>query len=238
MSTLSLSPLAGKTLTPKSLATVIDHTLLKPDATREQIVRLCEEAVQHGFACAFVQPTWTALAAGIVHGSAVKVGVPVGFPQGVNFTSVKRFEALEALKLGAHDIDMVLNIGALKTGDHALVESDIRGVAEVTHAHGGILKVILETSLLTLEEKLISCQLAVNAGADFVKTSTGFAGGGATIDDIALMRGVVGEKIGVKASGGVRTLADAIAMIEAGANRIGTSAGLAILGEAKGEIAR
>jgi deoxyribose-phosphate aldolase len=236
MSTASVSPLAGsKISSAEALAGHIDHTLLKPDAPREQIVRLCEEALQYNFACAFVQPTWTALAASIVRGSGVKVGVPVGFPQGVSFPAVKRFEALESLKLGAHDIDMVLNLGALKSGDHKAVENDIRGVAEITHANGGILKVILETSLLTLEEKIVSCQLSVNAGADFVKTSTGFAGGGANIDDIALMRGVVGEKLGVKASGGVRTLADAIAMIEAGANRIGTSAGIAIIREAVGE---
>jgi deoxyribose-phosphate aldolase len=215
----------------QAVASLIDHTLLKPEATRDQVIQLCNEAVIHGFACAFVHQGWATLAVSITKGTGVKVGVPVGFPQGMSFTSVKRFEAEEALRVGAAEVDMVLNIGALKSGDRDLVLSDIQGVAEVTHDNGGILKVILETSLLTIDEKIVSCQLAMAAGADFVKTSTGFAGGGATVDDIALMRGVVGDKLGVKASGGVRSAADALAMIRAGANRIGTSAGVAIVRE-------
>jgi deoxyribose-phosphate aldolase len=213
----------------QSVAAMIDHTLLKPEATQAQVVHLCEEAVAYNFACAFVHQTWAALAVSIVRGSGVKVGVPAGFPQGASLTSVKRFEAEEALRIGVSEVDMVINIGALKSGDRNLVQSDIAGVAQIVHDNGGILKVILETSLLTLDEKLVACQLAVAAGADFVKTSTGFAGGGATVDDIALMRGVVGERLGVKASGGVRIAADALAMIQAGANRIGTSAGVAIV---------
>jgi deoxyribose-phosphate aldolase len=144
---------------------------------------------------------------------------------------VKRFEALESLKLGVNDIDMVINIGALKSGDRAAVENDIRGVAQLTHDFGGILKVILETSMLTLEEKLLACHLSVAAGADYVKTSTGFGGGGATVDDIALMRGVVGDKLGVKASGGIRSAEDALAMVRAGASRLGTSSGVSIVKE-------
>jgi deoxyribose-phosphate aldolase len=213
----------------QSVAGMIDHTLLKPEATQSQVIKLCEEAVAYNFCCAFIHQTWAALAVSRVRGTGVKVGVPVGFPQGTSLTSVKRFEAEESLRIGVSEIDMVLNIGALKSGDRNLVQSDISGVAKVVHDNGGILKVILETSLLTLDEKLVACQLAVAAGADFVKTSTGFAGGGATVDDVALMRGVVGEKLGVKASGGVRIAAEAIAMIQAGANRIGTSAGVAIV---------
>jgi deoxyribose-phosphate aldolase len=210
-------------------AQLVDHTLLKPEATREQVIRLCEEAAAYSFACAFVHQVWAPLAVSVLRGTSVKVGIPAGFPQGASFTSVKRLEALEGLKIGAAEVDMVLNIGALKSDDKRAVEADIAGVAEIVHGNGGILKVILETSLLSLDEKLVACQLALAASADFVKTSTGFAGGGATVDDIALMRGVVGDKAGVKASGGVRTAADALAMVQAGANRIGTSAGVAIV---------
>ena len=215
----------------KQIASIIDHTLLKPDGTRTHVERLCEEAAQYGFACAFVHQVWASTAVSVLGGTGVKVGVPVGFPQGASFTAAKRFEALEALKLGVNDIDMVINIGALKSGDRASVENDIRGVAQVTHDFGGILKVILETSMLTLEEKLLACQLSMAAGADYVKTSTGFGGGGATVDDIALMRGVVGDKLGVKASGGVRSAEDALAMVRAGASRLGTSAGVTIVKE-------
>jgi deoxyribose-phosphate aldolase len=210
-------------------ASLIDHTLLKPETTRDQVIALCEEAAAYRFACSFVHQVWAPLAVAVLRGTGVKVGVPAGFPQGTSFTSVKRFEALEAVKIGASEVDMVLNIGALKSGDKKTVENDIAGVAEVVHGNGGILKVILETSLLSLDEKLVACQIALAAKADFVKTSTGFAGGGATVDDIALMRGVVGDKAGVKASGGVRSAVDALAMIHAGASRIGTSAGVAIV---------
>jgi deoxyribose-phosphate aldolase len=215
----------------QAVAAIIDHTLLKPETSRDQIVQLCREASEYRFACAFVQQAWAGLAVAELCGTGVRIGVPVGFPQGASLTTVKRFEAEEAFRLGASEVDMVLNVGALKSGDRRLVEADIAGVAEIAHANGGILKVILETSLLTLDEKIVACQIAVVAGADFVKTSTGFAGGGATVDDIALMRGVVGDKAGVKASGGVRTAADALAMMQAGANRIGTSAGVAIVRE-------
>jgi deoxyribose-phosphate aldolase len=155
----------------------------------------------------------------------------VGFPLGATLSSVKRFEASEALKLGAREIDMVLNLGALKSGNRAFVESEIQSVVGVTHDRGGLLKVILETALLTEDEKKLACELSVNAGADFVKTSTGFLGGGATVSDVRLMRRIVGPSFGVKASGGIRTAADAKAMIEAGANRIGTSSGVKIMEE-------
>lgn len=215
----------------RQIAGVIEHTLLKPDATREQVETLCHEAAKYQFACAFVHQVWASTAVSILTGTGVAVGVPVGFPQGASFTTIKRMEAFEALKLGVSDVDMVINIGALKSGDRVTVENDIRGVAEVTHAFGGTLKVILETAMLTLEEKLLACQISVRAGADYLKTSTGFGGGGATVDDIALMRGVAGDKLGVKASGGVRTAADALAMIRAGASRLGTSAGVTIVKE-------
>jgi deoxyribose-phosphate aldolase len=215
----------------QSAAKLIDHTLLDPDATKSQVVDFCEAAVAYGFASVFVQPTWTALAVALVAGSGVRVGAPVGFPQGASLTSVKRFEAEEALRLGASEIDMVLNIGRLKSGDRAQVLSDIAGVAEVVHAAGGTLKVILEACFLTIDEKIVACQLSEAAHADFVKTSSGFAVGGSTIDDIALMRGVVGERLGVKASGGIRSAADALAAVNAGANRIGTSAGVEIICE-------
>lgn len=215
----------------RAVARIIDHTLLKPESTAEQVVRLCEEAARFEFATAFISPSFVALAASMLDGTNVKVGAPVGFPQGANLTTTKRSEAVDLLRLGADELDMVLNVGALKSRNRKLVESDIRGVVEVAHDGGAILKVILETSLLTVDEKILACELAVAAGADFVKTSTGFAGGGATVDDVALMRGVVGRRAGVKASGGIRTAGDLAAMVEAGANRIGTSSGVQIIQE-------
>lgn len=215
----------------RAVARVIDHTLLKPEATVEQVTRLCEEAVRFEFATAFVHPWYVPLAASLLQGTSVKVGAPVGFPHGANLTATKRAEAQELLRLGAHELDMVLNIGALKSRERKLVENDIRGVAEVVHEAGALLKVILETALLTVDEKILACELAVAAGADFVKTSTGFAGGGATVDDVALMRGVVGKRAGVKASGGIRNASDLAVMLDAGANRIGTSAGVQIVKE-------
>lgn len=215
----------------RAVARVIDHTLLKPETTSDQAARLCEEAVRYEFATAFVHPAFVALAASIVSGTSVKVGAPVAFPLGANLTVTKRAEAGDLLRLGARELDMVLNIGALKSRERGLVENDIRAVVEVAHDAGAILKVILETSLLTVDEKILACGLAVAAGADFVKTSTGFAGGGATTDDVALMRGVVGNRAGVKASGGIRSAAELAAMLEAGANRIGTSAGVKIVQE-------
>lgn len=208
---------------------MIDHTNLRPEATPNQIIQLCQQAVQFRFAAVVVNPCYVRLAASQVKNSEVKVATVVGFPLGATLSEVKQLEAAEALRLGAQEIDMVLSIGALKSGDHAQVLSDIRQVAEVVHAGGAILKVILETVLLTDDEKRTACQLCVEAQADFVKTSTGFLGGGATVADIALMRSVVGSDLGVKASGGIRTRADAIAMIEAGANRIGTSSGVVII---------
>lgn len=213
----------------RSVARLIDHTLLRADTTRQQVARLCAEAAHFGFATVFVHPSHLAQAVAALHLTPVKVGTPVGFPLGAALTSVKRFETAEAIRLGADEIDMVLNIGALKSGDRALVENDIRSVAEIAHRAGAILKAILETVLLNREEKVLACELAVFAGADFVKTSTGYAGGGATVEDIALMRQAVGERAGVKAAGGIRTAAHVAAMLGAGADRIGTSSGVAIM---------
>ncbi len=215
----------------RAIARVIDHTLLRPEATRAQIIRVCEEAVHFGFNAVFVHPSYVAVAGKILRDTPVKVGTPIGFPQGATLTTVKRFEALEALRLGAHELDMVLNIGALKSGCAEFVGSDICAVVEVAHDAGAIVKVILETCLLTRDEKIQACELAVAAGADFVKTSTGLAGGGATVDDVKLMRSVVGKRTGVKASGGIRRAAELQAMLEASANRIGTSSGVAIMAE-------
>ena len=217
----------------QGIASIIDHTSLRPEATPSQIVRLCEEAREFGFGSVMVNPCYVALAASQLRGSDVKIGAVVGFPLGATLTNVKVFEAAEAMKLGASEIDMVMNIGALKGGERNLVEADIHAVAQVVHAQKALLKVILETGLLTNEEKLLACDLSEKAGADFVKTSTGFLGGVATVEDVALMRRAV--KIGVKASGGIRTAADARAMIEAGANRLGTSNGVNIIRELRGE---
>ena len=214
----------------QAIAGFIDHTLLKSEATAEQIKLLCEEAACFNFAAVCVNPWWIGLAVSALHGTPVKIATTIGFPLGANHTTVKRFEAAEAVRLGAHELDMVMNIGALKSGDRQGVLNDIIAVAEVAHASGAIVKVILETPLLTLEEKILSCQLSLSAKADFVKTATGFFGS-ATAEDVSLMRGVVGNQAGVKASGGIRTAANANAMIDAGANRIGASAGVAIVRE-------
>lgn len=222
---------------PQHLAAVLDHTLLKPDATRSQVLQLCHEAASHRFACAMVNPTWVALAASALTGTRVPVGVVIGFPLGATLSSSKRDEATRVIKQGAHDVDMVLNIGLLKSGepaDYEAVRQDIRGVVELAHGSGAIVKVILETCLLTFEEKLRACEIALSAGADFLKTSTGFSTGGATADDIALMRGAAGNRAGIKASGGIRSLADATAMLHAGASRIGASASVKIVAELAG----
>jgi deoxyribose-phosphate aldolase len=218
-----------------ALAAVFDHTLLKPEATRDQVVKLCEEAASFRFACAMVNPAWVSLAHSVMSGSGVSVGVVVGFPLGANLATSKREEALALIKLGAHDLDMVMNLGLLKSGMNALVEQDIRGVVQVAHEAGAVVKVILETCLLTVEEKLRASELALAAGTDFLKTSTGFSTGGATAADVAVLRGVAGNRCGVNASGGIRTLADARAMLEAGATRIGASASVAILREYQSE---
>ncbi|MFB3815215.1 MAG: deoxyribose-phosphate aldolase [Terriglobales bacterium] len=215
----------------RAVARAIDHTLLKPEATREAISKLCQEALEYGFCAVCVQPSQVALVRRLLDSSGVKTASVIGFPQGATLTTAKRFEAAEVVRLGAQELDMVINVGALKSGDHVYVRNDIRAVAEVTHAGGAILKVIIEAALLTKDEKGLACELAVAAGADFVKTSTGFGGGGATVEDVALMRSVVGPNVGVKASGGIRTAADAIAMLKAGANRLGTSGSVGIVKE-------
>jgi deoxyribose-phosphate aldolase len=222
---------------PAALASVLDHTLLKPDATRAQVIQLCHEAAEHHFACAMVNATWASIAAETLAGTGVPVGVVVGFPLGAMLSGSKRDETARVLKYGVHDIDMVLNIGLLKSGtkeDYELIKQDIRGVVELAHAAGAIVKVILETCLLSFEEKLRASEIALAAGADFLKTSTGFSTGGATTDDIMLLRGVAGNRAGVKASGGIRSLADASAMLQAGATRIGASASVRILAELSG----
>jgi deoxyribose-phosphate aldolase len=224
----------------QNLAAVLDHTLLKPDATRNQVLQLCHEAVQYRFACAMVNPTWVSLAAAALNGTGIPVGVVIGFPLGASLPVSKREETAHMLKHGAHDIDMVLNIGLLKSGqsaDFEAVRQDIRGVVELAHGAGAIVKVILETCLLTFEEKLRASEMALAAGADFLKTSTGFSTGGATADDIGLLRGVAGHHAGVKASGGIRSLADATTMLVAGASRIGASASVKILAELTDHIA-
>lgn len=213
----------------RSLASVIDHTLLKPEATRAQVLKLCHQAAEYRFACAMVNPAWVATAHAALAGTGIPVGVVIGFPLGANLTTTKRDEAEAMVKAGAHELDMVLNIGLLKSGENALVEADIRGVVEIAHGAGAIVKVILETCLLNLEEKILASHIACAAGSDFLKTSTGFSSSGATGADVALLRGVAGSHCGVKASGGIRTLADARSMLEAGASRIGASASVAIV---------
>ncbi|MEW6403282.1 MAG: deoxyribose-phosphate aldolase [Chloroflexota bacterium] len=208
---------------------MIDHTLLKPDATHDQIAQLCYEARKYEFASVCVNPTHVKLCAELLRGSPVKVCTVIGFPLGATSTAVKVYETETAIRDGATEIDMVINVGALKAKDLDLVAKDIREVVRVAHAAGAIVKVIIETSLLDQEEKVTACLLSKEAGADFVKTSTGFSGGGATVDDVALMRRVVGPEIGVKASGGVKSYEDARSMVEAGATRIGASAGVKIV---------
>lgn len=212
----------------QNVAGLIDHTLLKADATKEQIKVLCEEAREYNFASVCVNPTWVKYASELLQGSEVKVCTVIGFPLGASTPETKAFETKDAICNGAHEVDMVINIGALKDKDDELVERDIRAV--VAAATGKALsKVIIETSLLTEEEKVRACELAVKAGTDFVKTSTGFSTGGATVEDVALMRKTVGANIGVKASGGVRNTSDAEKIVEAGASRIGASAGVSIV---------
>lgn len=214
-----------------ALAGIIDHTLLKPEATREQVENLCDEAVRYGFACAMVNPVWASTAASLLSGTRVPVGVVIGFPLGASLTSTLRHEAAALTRLGVRELDMVIPVGQLKSGNHQAVQHTIHAAALVAHHHGALLKVILETCLLTVEEKLRAAEIAIQAGADFLKTSTGFSTGGATAADVALLRGVAGGRCGVKASGGIRTLADVRTMLEAGANRIGASASVAIVRE-------
>jgi len=218
----------------QDVAQYIDHTLLKPTATTDQIIQLCQEAYDYNFASVCINPMYVRLAAQLLYETPVKVCTVVGFPLGATTPEAKSFEAQQALHDGATEIDMVINIGGLKSGDEGLVERDIAMVTRTAHKHGAICKVIIETSMLTDEEKMQACMLAKKAGADYVKTSTGFGGGGATVHDVALMRQVVGNEMGVKASGGIKGATDARDMIAAGASRLGASAGIKIIKEARG----
>ncbi len=220
---------------PMDLARYIDHTLLKADTTAGEIDTLCSEAREYHFASVCINPTWVKRAAQNLRGSDVVTCTVIGFPLGATTPEIKAMEARKALRDGAREVDMVINVGALRSGDHALVREDIAKVVDSAHEVGAVCKVILETALLTDEEKVIASALAKEAKADFVKTSTGFGPGGATVYDVALMRETVGPEMGVKASGGVRTLEDAEDMIAAGATRIGASAGVQIVAGAEGE---
>ena len=221
-------------LRPAEVARYIDHTLLKPEASREQVDKLCEEAVEYGFYSVCVNTTWTAYCARKLRGKGVKVCTVVGFPLGAMDSRAKSFETRNAIENGANEIDMVMNVGALKSGDLKTVEEDIRWVLRACRQNT-ILKVIIENALLTDEEKVLACQIAKRAGAHYVKTSTGFASSGATVEDIALMRRTVGMEMGVKAAGGVRSYQDALAMIQAGASRVGASSSVAIVTGAKSQ---
>jgi len=228
---LSLKPWVKQLkITRGELARMIDSTNVKPTATKSEIEKLCREAVQHGFACAVVNPIYIKLAAKLLRGSRVKACSTVGFPSGVSLPETKALEAVRAVEDGAKELDMVINLGALKSGEHELVKTDIAAVVDAKRlSKDVIVKVIIETALLTRDEKVTACELAKKAGADFVKTSTGLFGKGATIEDVRLMRQTVGKDMGVKASGGIRTYADVLSMISAGANRIGTSTATEIL---------
>jgi deoxyribose-phosphate aldolase len=220
---------------PAGVASMIDHTLLRPDASRANIEELCREATQFKFATVCVNPTWVALSARLLAGSGVGVCSVVGFPLGATTADVKGYETQRAIFDGAREIDMVINVGALKSGDLRVVERDITAVTDPCRACGALSKVIIEAALLTDDEKVTACTLAKAAGADYVKTSTGFGPGGATAADVALMRRVVGAEMGVKAAGGVRDLEGMKAMIAAGATRVGASAGVKIVQQAQGE---
>ncbi len=224
----------GETATAHDWASLIDHTLLKPEASEIDIKKLCNEAIQFGFASVCVNPVWVKKASQFLRESHIPVCTVIGFPLGATLSDVKAYEARRAIFDGAREVDMVINIGALKSGDDCAVEADIKAVAEAAHENGVLCKVIIETALLTDDEKVRACLASKNAGADFVKTSTGFAKGGATVEDVSLMRRTVGHALGVKASGGVKGIEDARAMFEAGATRIGASVGVKIAQEASG----
>lgn len=218
------------TVSKEELAKIIDSTVVKATATKDEIEKLCKEAAQYGFGCVCVNSVYVKLAAKLLEGSNVKVCSTVAFPFGVTLPEIKALEAVKAIENGAEELDMVINLSALKSKDYEKVKRDIEAVVDVKRLSKGIIvKVIIETAYLTDEEKIIACRLAKGAGADFVKTSTGLFGKGATVEDVRLMRRTVGEDMGVKAAGGIRTYADAVAMIEAGANRIGTSTAVAII---------
>lgn len=229
-----LSARLGTGSVAADLARMIDHTLLKPDATADQIVKLCAEARENSFATVCVNPTWVSLCARELRGSPVKVCTVVGFPLGATMSEVKAYETECAIALGATEIDMVQNIGALKSRDYRLVSEDVAAVVQTAHVRHASVKVIIEAALLTDDEKIESSAIAQAAGADYVKTSTGFGPGGATAADVALMRRVVGPAIGVKAAGGIKSAEDAQKMIAAGATRLGASAGVKILREVAG----
>jgi deoxyribose-phosphate aldolase len=224
----------GESASARDWAGFVDHTLLKPEASEADIRKLCEEAAQYGFASVCVNPSWVRAASCHLRGTGVPVCTVVGFPLGATLPDVKAYEARRAILDGAREVDMVINLGALKSGDDCAVEFDIRAVVEASHEYGVLVKVIIEAALLTDEEKVRACLAAMRAGADFVKTSTGFAKGGATVSDVALMRQTVGAGMGVKAAGGVKGISDARAMLEAGATRIGASVGVKIAQEAAG----
>ena len=224
----------GETASARDWASLVDHTLPKPEASEADIERLCGEAAQFHFASVCVNPTWVRASACHLRGTGVVVCTVVGFPLGATLADVKAYETRRAIYDGAREVDMVINVGALRSGDDCAVEYDIRQVVEAAHEHGVLVKVIIEAALLTDEEKVRACLAAKRAGADFVKTSTGFAKGGATVADVALMRRTVGQEMGVKAAGGVKGLDDARAMVEAGATRLGASVGVKIAQEASG----
>ena len=224
----NLGNLEGETIMNEAVANIIDHTILKADTRKEQIEKVCQEAKEYNFASVCVNPTWVKLSAELLKDSGVKVCTVIGFPLGANTPEVKAFETTNAIDNGATEVDMVINIGALKDGDDELVELDIRAVVDAAKGRA-LTKVIIETCLLNEEEIIRACKLSVSAGADYVKTSTGFSTGGATVKDVALMRQTVGPEIGVKASGGVRDAKGAQEIIAAGASRIGASAGIAIV---------
>lgn len=232
---LDLQHLNQAASTQPEITMLIDHTLLKPEATEEQIRTLCEEALEYKFGAVCVISCWVSLCSQLLQGSSIKVASVIGFPWGTPATAAKVAEARQALQDGACELDMVMNYGKLKSSDYTYVANDIREVVRLAHKHDALVKVILETVVLSEQEKVIACLIAKDVGADFVKTSTGFAGGGATMEDIALMRKVVGPDMGVKASGGVRSYADAQKMLAAGATRIGTSSGIHIAQEAAGQ---
>ena len=224
----------GETATWHDWAGLIDHTLLKPEASESDIKKLCNEAIEFGFASVCVNPAWVKPAAKFLSGSNIPVCTVIGFPLGATLSDVKAYETRRSIFNGAREVDMVINIGALKSGNDCAVEDDIRRVAEAAHENDVLCKVIIETALLTDEEKVRACLASKNAGADFVKTSTGFSKGGATVEDVNLMRRTVGRNLGVKASGGVKGIDDARKMFEAGATRIGASVGVKIAQEASG----
>lgn len=212
----------------RNIARLIDHTILKPDATRGEVRQICADALRFEFASVCVNSFWVPLVAGELSGSPVKVCTVAGFPLGAASTAAKVAETLGALSEGAREIDMVINIGALRAGENSVAEADIRAVVAASHAQGALVKVIIETCLLSDEQKVLACEISKAAGADFVKTSTGFSKSGATTEDIALMRRTVGDSMGIKASGGIRTLEDLKAMVAAGATRIGSSSSVKI----------